>query len=203
LRDWYKGILGQDADFKEYLAMEHTTYRDDWNILEHIVRHMVFKSETIDTYFEEADINWTENKPVIRSLILKTMKSVEDERGELVFSEISYNWEDDEDFYRTLFKDTIKRSAEMEALITGNLENWDINRIALTDKVILQTAICEMVAFPSIPVKVSINEYIEISKKYSTPKSKNFVNGLLDVISGKLLEEGVIRKSGRGLIDNK
>jgi N utilization substance protein B len=203
LRDWYKGTLNQDPEYKTYLAQDEHSYRDDWDIVEHILRQVIFRSENINNYFEEADINWTENKPVIRSLILKTMKSVAEENGELTFAEISYNWDDDENFYKVLFKDTIQRSAEVETLITSNLENWDINRIALTDKVILQTAICEMIAFPSIPVKVTINEYIEISKTYSTPKSKNFVNGLLDVISGKLLEEGVIRKSGRGLMDNK
>jgi len=203
LRDWYKGTLSQDAVFKAYLEQDQRTYEDDWNILEHIIRQIIFRSESIENHFEEADINWVENKPVIRSLLLKTMKSVAREEDALSFAEVSYNWEDDEDFYRTLFRDTIRRAGEMEALITSNLENWDINRIALTDKVILQTAICEMIAFPSIPVKVTINEYIEISKTYSTPKSKNFVNGLLDVISGKLVDEGVIKKSGRGLMDNK
>ena len=90
-----------------------------------------------------------------------------------------------------------------ESLIAEKTKNWDIERIAATDKIIMEMAIAEMINFPSIPVKVTINEYIEVAKRYSTPKSKVFINGILDVIAGELENTGVIRKSGRGLIDNK
>ena len=88
-------------------------------------------------------------------------------------------------------------------MIAQKTKNWDIERLAYTDKIIISMAVTEMINFPSIPVKVSINEYIDISKTYSTPKSKQFVNGLLDVLSKELTESGQIRKSGRGLLDNK
>ncbi|MCK5102009.1 MAG: transcription antitermination protein NusB, partial [Cyclobacteriaceae bacterium] len=88
-------------------------------------------------------------------------------------------------------------------LLKGKLQNWDIERVAMTDKVLLKMALAELIYFPSIPTKVTINEFIEISKTFSTPKSKKFVNGILDGLATELVNKGIIRKSGRGLIDNK
>jgi N utilization substance protein B len=87
--------------------------------------------------------------------------------------------------------------------LKGKLQNWDIERVALTDRVLLIMALAELIHFPSIPIKVTINEFIEISKTFSTPKSKKFVNGILDRLSAELVKSGIIRKSGRGLLDNK
>ena len=97
----------------------------------------------------------------------------------------------------------MKHNDFLEEIIQSKTMNWDVDRIALTDRVILKIALVEMMNSPSIPVKVTINEAIEISKMYSTPKSKQFVNGVLDVLSNELTSSGKIRKSGRGLIDNK
>ncbi len=203
LRDWFKGILLKDAAFKKYNEKKEVTYRDDWEVLDYLVRQVMFSREEIVDHLSEQDINWFENRPVVKSLVIKTLKSIQEEENETVFAEFSYNWEDDSEFLKKLYHKTANDSAYLEEIIKNNLENWDINRIALTDKVILKAAISEMVNFPSIPVKVTINEYIELSKTYSTPKSKKFINGILDVISDKLTKEKIIRKSGRGLIDNK
>lgn len=203
LRDWYKGILMKNDVFMEYIGKKDLDYSDDWNIIDYLVRQIIFTNEEIGDYLSEQDINWLENRPVVKSLILKTIKSVKEEESETEFAEFSYNWEDDSEFLRKLYKNTADDSAYLEEVVKNKLENWDINRIALTDKVILKTAISEMINFPSIPVKVSINEYIEMSKIYSTPKSRKFINGILDVISDKLVKDKTIRKSGRGLIDNK
>ena len=113
------------------------------------------------------------------------------------------NWDEDKEFFQNIFNFTIQSDRENKALIAQKTKNWDIDRLAFTDKIIISMAITEMQNFPSIPVKVSINEYIDISKTYSTPKSKQFVNGLLDVMAKELTESGKIRKSGRGLLDNK
>ena len=102
-----------------------------------------------------------------------------------------------------LFKETIGLGIQHKELISQNTKNWEVDRLPLTDRVILEMAIAEMVNFPSIPVKVTINEYIELAKEYSTPKSRQFINGILDVISKKMKESGAMKKSGRGLIDNK
>jgi len=203
LRDWYKGILSKNEVFKEYIGKKDVDYQDDWNMVDYLVRQVIFTNEEIGDYLSEQDINWLDNRPVIKSLVLKTIKTVKEEESEIEFAEFSYNWEDDSEFLRKLYRKTAEDSTYLEEIVKNKLENWDINRIALTDKVILKTAISEMINFPSIPVKVSINEYIEMSKIYSTPKSRKFINGILDVISDKLLNEKIVRKSGRGLIDNK
>ena len=116
---------------------------------------------------------------------------------------LSYNWEEDKEFFKELFEATLDSGEKYTELIAAKTSNWDIERLAMTDRIILEMAVAEMTGFPSIPVKVTINEYIEVSKRYSTPKSKQFINGLLDALSKELTKEGAIKKSGRGLIDNK
>ena len=142
---------------------------------------------------------------MVRSLASKVLKNAANlqEENESEMPEIAMNWDEDKEFFQNIFNFTIENDAASKALITQKTKNWDIERLAFTDKVIISMAIAEMKNFPSIPVKVSINEYIDISKTYSTPKSKQFVNGLLDVMSKELTESGEIRKSGRGLLDNK
>ena len=133
------------------------------------------------------------------------LKNVKDhyDSSEEVLPEIAINWEDDKEFFQNIFNLTVENDEINKELISKRTQNWDIERVAQTDKIIISMALTEMKNFPSIPVKVSINEYIDISKTYSTPKSKQFVNGLLDVLSKELTESGEIRKSGRGLLDNK
>ena len=127
----------------------------------------------------------------------------ESNRSDFELQELSYNWEDDKSFFVKLYENTNQVEPRYEALIAKKTKNWEIDRIAITDKIILDMAIAEMINFQSIPVKVTINEYIEVAKKYSTPKSKLFINGVLDVIAEELKSNGDIKKSGRGLIDNK
>ncbi|MES1226075.1 MAG: transcription antitermination factor NusB, partial [Bacteroidota bacterium] len=102
-----------------------------------------------------------------------------------------------------LYKRASSLDKEHKELIATNTRNWEVERLPLTDRIILEMAIAELLSFPSIPVKVTINEYIELAKNYSTPKSRQFINGILDVISKELKEAGAVKKSGRGLIDNK
>lgn len=205
VRQWFKEIVKKDEQFQEYIKISDPTFQDDKQVLLHIVKNIVFKHEGLQSYWEEMDINWTENKNILKSMVQKTLKSItedgEDSEPKLV--ELSSNWEDDREFFDKLFSECIKNDDQYQVLISKKAKNWDVERIASTDRIILEMAICEMINFPSIPVKVTINEYIDISKMYSTPKSKQFVNGLLDVLAEELQEEGVIRKSGRGLIDNK
>ena len=170
-----------------------------------LLKKIIFKNEVILNLFSEKDLNWTEDKSVVRSLASKVLKNAANlnEENESQMPEIAINWDEDKEFFQNIFNFTIENDANSKALITQKTKNWDIDRLAFTDKVIISMAIAEMINFPSIPVKVSINEYIDISKTYSTPKSKQFVNGLLDVIAKELTESGEIRKSGRGLLDNK
>ena len=157
------------------------------------------------TFFSEKDLNWTENKSVVRSLAAKVLKNASLPETTLAepLPEIAMNWEEDKEFFENIFNFTIANDVSSKVLIADKTKNWDIERLAFTDKVIISMALAEMIHFPSIPVKVTINEYIDISKTYSTPKSKQFVNGLLDVLAKELTDKGQIRKSGRGLLDNK
>ncbi len=201
IRSWYKSILRKQEFFVNYLAKAQPSEEDDFEALNQIVRNVVFKVEAIEIFFDESDINWNENKQIVRSLVLKTLKSFNEE--EIVMPPLSYNWDEDLEYYTSLFANTVRNHEYYESLIQKKVKNWKIDRLAALDKVILKSAICEMVTFQSIPVKVTINEFIEISKTYSTPKSKKFVNGLLDAISEDLINSGEIKKSGRGLIDSK
>jgi N utilization substance protein B len=113
------------------------------------------------------------------------------------------NWDDDRDFIERLFSEGAHLDNKYKELIANNTRNWEVERLPLTDRVILEMAIAELITFPNIPVKVSMNEYIELAKNYSTPKSRQFINGILDVISKEMKAAGSVKKSGRGLIDNK
>lgn len=204
LHSWFKEIKKDDKEFQDYQALAEPTNEDHLNILNHIVKGLPFKMENMTLFMEEEDIHWTENKSIIKSLINKTIKSY-DENSEEKYSlmELNKNEEEDIPFFKELYTETISKDKEYEDIIARKAKNWEVGRMATMDRIILKMALAEMINFPSIPVKVTINEYIELSKKYSTPKSKQFVNGILDVMANELTSEGVIKKSGRGLIDNQ
>ncbi len=204
MKQLYKEVLGNDDTFKEYLQKDAPDFEEDKKVVQYVVKKVLFKHDLVNSYMEERDLYWAENQEVLKSMVQRTVKSLEeDSTDQHELAELSYNWEDDKEFFIDLFNNSIKNEKEYEEMISGKSKNWEVDRIALLDKVILMMALSEMINFSSIPVKVTINEYIELSKKYSTPKSKFFVNGVLDVLSNELQEKGVIRKSGRGLIDNK
>jgi len=203
LRSWYKGILNKDETYRAYNKKESTNYDEDWVILDYICRSIIFKNDVFSGFFEDIDLDWIDNKPIVRSLVLKSLKSAKEEDDEFQIADISYNWEDDSEYVQELFRLTIKEDSYLEELLKKRLQNWDIDRVALTDRILLKMALAEMLYFPSIPTKVTINEFIEISKTFSTPKSKKFVNGILDGLSLDLKDKGLIKKSGRGLLDNK
>ncbi|MDH5396960.1 MAG: transcription antitermination factor NusB [Cyclobacteriaceae bacterium] len=204
VKEWFRTTLMADEKYQAYNQLEKPSFEDDREIATHIMKKCVFSNELINTFMEELDLYWDENKPVIRSLILKTIKGVEEEGSEeMKLPELSYNWEDDKSFFVKLYEETVNLDDRYKEIIGLKAENWDIERLAVTDRIILEMAIAEMLCFPSIPIKVTINEYIEVSKRYSTPKSKQFINGMLDVIADQLVAEGDVTKSGRGLLDNK
>ncbi|WP_338760217.1 transcription antitermination factor NusB [Bernardetia sp. ABR2-2B] len=206
IKHWFQ-ILKEEEFYKKYLAIKQPTFLEDKEFMITLTRDFIMKNEVLDGYFDENDIYWSENRSVLRNMLLKTVKNIEEENVvnntpvELYL--LSRNWEDDKEFFEELFQNTVNESLENEQLISERLKNWDINRVAMTDTLILKMAISEMLHCPSIPVKVSINEYVELAKNYSTPKSKEFVNGILDTLSEYLLSEGKIKKSGRGLLDNQ
>lgn len=205
IREWFRDYVKPSEEYQAYIKISEPTVEEDLAAVEDILKKIIFKNEVMLNYFSEKDLNWTENKSVVRSLASKILKNAAQVDGSETnpLPEIAMNWEEDKEFFQNIFNFTLENEAESKALISQKTKNWDIDRLAFTDKIIISMALAEMKNFPSIPVKVSINEYIDISKTYSTPKSKQFVNGLLDVMSKELTESGQIRKSGRGLLDNK
>lgn len=205
IKEWFRDYIKTSEVYQNYLALENPTIEEDLDAADDILKKIIFKNEVILNYFAEKDLNWTENKAVVRSLASKVLKNAAnlDQESDGEMPEIAINWDEDKEFFENIFNFTIQNDADSKALISQRTKNWDIDRLAFTDKIIISMALAEMKNFPSIPVKVSINEYIDISKTYSTPKSKQFVNGLLDVMAKDLTESGEIRKSGRGLLDNK
>lgn len=205
IKEWFRDYVKPFEPYQNYIKIAEPTLDDDFEIADEILKKVIFKTEAILNFFSEKDFNWTENKSIVRSLASKVLKNVKDYYDSLeeILPEIAINWEDDKEFFQNIFNFTVANDEINKELISKRTQNWDIERVAQTDKIIISMALTEMKNFPSIPVKVSINEYIDISKTYSTPKSKQFVNGLLDVLSKELTENGEIRKSGRGLLDNK
>lgn len=205
IKEWFRDYIKPSEEYQAYLQIKEPTLEQDFELVDDLLKKIIFKNEVILNFFSEKDLNWTENKAVVRSLAAKVLKNATTltEEDDEQLPEIAMNWDEDKEFFENIFNFTIANDAASKALISLKTKNWDIERLAFTDKVIISMALAEMKNFPSIPVKVSINEYIDISKTYSTPKSKQFVNGLLDVMAKELTESGEIRKSGRGLLDNK
>ncbi|WP_299758865.1 transcription antitermination factor NusB [uncultured Pontibacter sp.] len=204
IRAVYKNILKKDEAFLSYVSQPTHTLEEDAEVVKHIFKNIIFKEKNLQSLFEEQDLNWVENKSIVRSLVNKTVKIFAEEAEEdKQLLDLSANWEDDKAFFEDLYFRTVEQDEKYEDMIAASVKNWDVERVALLDKIILKMALSEMYIFRSIPVKVTINEYIEISKLYSTPKSKQFINGVLDKMAQELTAKGDIRKSGRGLIDNK
>jgi N utilization substance protein B len=198
LSNIYK-LIKEDKDLAE---LRPTSLEEEQRLVNQIYK-IVLKDKDMMSFFEDRDFNWAENRSIVKNMVLKTIKAIQEKDMSLNLLALSTNWEEDKEFFKELYNKTITGDKELEQIVTEKVKNWDIERVAVLDRVILKLAISEMMNFPSIPVKVTINEYIELSKLYSTPKSKQFINGILDNASAELIKNGKIRKSGRGLIDNK
>jgi len=205
VKQWYKDIVKKDEQFAEYRRTANPDFNHDKEIIEHLIKQVLFKAEVILSFFEEKDIRWVENKSIIRSLVSRTVRDLEgdDDPKSFDLPDFSNNWEEDKEFFEQIFDWSIDHDKEYSDIIASKTKNWEIDRLAVTDQIILKMAISEMLNFGSIPIKVTINEYIELSKNYSTPKSKQFINGILDVVSNEFKSEGRLKKTGRGLLDNK
>jgi len=202
IRKTYREALRKDATYEEYCNKTEHTPEEDQLLVQYILRQVILKHEVPLEFLEQRDLYWVDHSELIRGLAIKTLKSG-DSAETFALSPLTKDWEEDRFFVEELFKLVIEEGDQYDAYLDEQLKNWELDRIALVDMIILKTALAELIHFPGIPVKVTINEFIEIAKRYSTPKSGKFINGVLDVLSVKLVAQGVIRKSGRGLIDNK
>ncbi len=204
VRVWFRDIIRLDDTYLESLDRKTPSLEEQRRVVSHIFKKLILGKTVINDYFEEEVLHWAEDKEIVKGMVEKTIKTYNPEKNEqLGLMTLSIDWEDDKAFVEKLYSYASTLPDENKKLIADNTRNWEVDRLPLTDLVILEMAIAELITFPNIPVKVTINEYIELAKGYSTPKSRQFVNGILDVISKALQEEGSMKKSGKGLIDNK
>ncbi len=198
----YKEVLRKDETYHAYCRKNVHTEEEDQQLAQYVLRTVILKSPLTVDFFEQKDLYWEDHSELIRSMAIRTLKSPQKE-GEFKLATFTDDWEDDRQFVEELYTKTLANDREYEEYLKEQLKNWDTERVALVDMLIMKAALTELLSFPGIPVKVTINEFIETAKRYSTPQSGKFVNGVLDVLAQKLINEQKIRKSGRGLIDNR
>ena len=201
---WFRDVIRQDNEYLNYLDKKSPTKEDQKKFINHLFKKVILGKTVINEFFEEEILRWAEDKDIVKGLVEKTVKSYDPEAmTPLTLHTLSVNWDDDKEFIEKLYKKAANLEGKFKDLVAHNTRNWEVDRLPLTDRMILEMAIAELIVFPNIPVKVSMNEYIELAKNYSTPKSRQFINGILDVIAKELKESGEVKKSGRGLIDNR
>jgi N utilization substance protein B len=194
--------LRQRDEYKNYVSGNNHSEREDVELCTFIFKEVIAASEPLMTSLEEQNIWWAEALELVNSMVLKTIKVAHpDKKGQFDLMPEFRDEEDDKEFMERLFTQTISNDEHYEKLISEKTKNWELERIALIDVILLKMALGEILNFPGIPVKVSINEYIDISKDYSTPKSKVFINGIIDKLVADLKDSGEIVKTGRGLIE--
>jgi transcription antitermination protein NusB len=194
--------LKKSPQYEAYLASEDLSMRAEKDIIKYIFKKVILTTPSVELAFEEKFINWQVDRPVLEAMLAKTLSNFQSENGaESKLAQISPVWLEDRDFIVTLFSKTIAFDDEYQKLISEKTKNWEAERIAIIDILLMKLALTELLNFPAIPVKVSMNEYIEIAKEFSTPKSNLFINGILDKVLAELKAAGKIRKSGRGLIE--
>lgn len=185
--------------YQTYMASEEDSFEEDRKFVTGIFTDIIAPNEKIYEFFEDSKLTWLDDLPVINTLIQKQLRQLKERDQQFLVPKV-YKDEDDKSFAVNLFRKTILNSNELSKEFEDKTPNWDSERIAEIDTIILRMSICEMLKFPSIPVKVTINEYLEIAKEYSTPKSSIFINGILDNISKVYQKEDRINKVGKGLL---
>ena len=190
--DFVKSLCEQimESDiYKEYMASETSSYEEDREVWRKIYKKIIFNNAELDQVLEDQSLYWNDDKEIVDTFVLKTIKRFEEKNGAKQELLPEFKDDEDQDFARRLFRRAILNSDYYRHLISENTKNWDLDRVAFMDVIIMQIALAEVLSFPNIPVSVSLNEYVEIAKLYSTPKSGGFINGTLDGIVNQLKKE--------------
>ena len=185
-----------DSDiYKEYMESETSSYEEDRELWRKIYKRIIFNNAELDQVLEDQSLYWNDDKEIVDTFVLKTIKRFEEKNGAKQELLPEFKDEEDQDFARRLFRRTILNEDYYRHLISENTRNWDLDRVAFMDVIIMQIALAEILSFPNIPVSVSLNEYVEIAKLYSTPKSGSFINGTLDGIVNALKKDNKLNKN--------
>ena len=185
--------------YQDYMSSSKNSFEDDKNFIVNLYTEVIAPSERLYDYLEDYKLTWVDDLPGINTLIVKQLKQFKSENDTLIVPKV-YKDSDDKEFVKNLFRKTVLNEVELSKEYIDKTPNWDVERIAEIDTIILKMAICELLKFPSIPTKVTINEYLEIAKEYSTPKSSIFINGILDNLVKEFDRDGKLNKAGRGLL---
>ena len=185
-----------DSDiYKEYMASETSSYEEDRELWRKIYKRIIFNNDELDQVLEDQSLYWNDDKEIVDTFVLKTIKRFDEKNGAKQDLLPEFKDDEDQDFARRLFRRTILNADYYRHLINENIRYWELDRVAMMDIIIMQIALAEILSFPNIPVSVSLNEYVEIAKVYSTPKSGGFINGTLDGIVNTLKKDGKLTKN--------
>lgn len=199
IKELYQLLIESDF-YKDYMADKNRSFMDDRKCIEKVFNQVILPAEELYDVLEEQSIYWNDDIDFVISMINKTLKQFHPYTDSTLKLMPMFKDQDDSNFAKELLRKSIINHDELRGLIKEHSRNWDLDRIAYMDILIMQLAITEFLWFPSIPTKVSLNEYIELSKFYSTEKSRNFINGILDKTLKDLKTSEKINKSGRGLV---
>ncbi|OIP03311.1 MAG: transcription antitermination factor NusB [Bacteroidetes bacterium CG2_30_32_10] len=196
-------------EYTAYMKSEKHTYASDRDIIQKLYKKYIGDFPDLLQFYEEKSIFWYEDIEIAHLMVLKTFKLFNDKSDETtalapLFDDAPVgedHFSEDRKFMIDLFRKTIINNKKFEQLVSEKAKNWEVERIAMIDILLMKMAICEITEFPTIPIKVTFNEYIELSKIYSSAKSKNFINGILDKMVTELKGQGLIKKIGRGLVE--
>ncbi len=204
IRKFHKKLL-ESKFYEDYMSEKEQSYSGDKEIIILLLKKIVSKSDILKHYYEGMSIYWSDDYHSVTALVIKIINSLSENDDEYkLLPGIYKNDEDNDDkdniFIKSLYRKTIINSEKFGKLIDKKTVNWEYDRIAIMDIIIIKMALTELTEFKSVPIKVTLNEYIELSKYYSTPKSNVFVNGILDKLITDLSDSRDIKKSGRGLM---
>ena len=201
----YFTMMRETPEYKKYMADKIDSFAEDRKFIVTMITNYFADLDVLQDFYEDKSIYFCDDYHLVSSMLIEffsKMKSFDvNSKLPSIYKEDTAEKNADEKFIQDLFRDTMSHYEEFGQLIADNTNNWEKERICLMDMIILKMALTEFVCFPFVPVKVTMNEYIEISKYFSTPKSKIFVNGILDKLAKKLTEAGKIKKNGIGLLD--
>lgn len=192
--------LRQSVMYETYMETRESSFKEDKDFIIRVFKEIIAPNEKLYDYLEDKKLTWLDDLPLVNTAILKMLQKLKDQPGHSFNLPKLFKSDDDKDFAKELFRKTYLNDEMLADEMLGKTPNWDKDRIAEIDMLLIKMAICEFLKFPSIPVKVTINEYLELAKEYSTPKSSIFINGVLDKLSKEYAENGKLNKIGRGLM---
>jgi transcription antitermination factor NusB len=194
------GEVKASALYENYMASKTNNFEEDRQFAIDMFMELIAPNDKLYDYLEDNKLTWIDDIPLVNTQIVKQLRTIKSENEATFSVPRLYKDEEDKDFASDLFRKTVLNESELGKEYIDKTPNWDTERIAEIDTIILKMAICEFLKFPSIPVKVTINEYLEIAKEYSTPKSSIFINGILDNLVKEFQAANKLNKSGRGLM---